>query len=202
MKPWWGCCLWPGLAPVCLRGAWSGLLLALAFAGLLNLLLVSTLVYTELVSTALLRGGWVGLSVFWALSVPASWWWLRKQKPEVRLAQQAPLYHKALEEYLQGHWIEAERLLRQILWQDECDVDAGLMLATLLRHIGRWDESSQWLERISRLDEGQKWSFEIARERQLLLQEREDTEDDTHDVSHQTEPPESQELSLATLGEE
>ncbi len=172
-KRLWACCLWPGLPQVCLRGAFSGLILAVGFGLLLNLLLLSTLLWTELVSSTLRGGGWGALALFWLASAVGSWRWLSHQEPAARIERVGNLFHETQQHYLLGHWFEAEKGLRQILERDERDADAGLMLATLLRHTGRWDEALMRLEQLSRSDDARKWDYEMGCERRLIAEDQE-----------------------------
>jgi hypothetical protein len=78
------------------------------------------------------------------------------------------LFARAQTEYLNRHWFEAESLLAEVLKRRPSDVDAHLMMATLLRHTARVDEARQWLERLGRTDGGEKWAVEVGREQELL----------------------------------
>lgn len=176
-KALWASCLWPGLAQIWLRGAWSGLALAVGFSLLVNLLLVSSLVWTELVTPAVRLAGWTVVSLYWVGSVVGSWWWLSREQPELRLEKTVDRFRIAQREYLRCNWLEAERLLGEILADDDRDVAAGLLLATLLRHTGRFPEAGRELARLARLDDATAWQFEIERERQLMSQHQSGAED-------------------------
>ena len=78
------------------------------------------------------------------------------------------LFRAALGEYLKGAWFEAESLLGQLVAQDNRDVDARLMLASLLRHTRRPLEARRQLDELDRLEKAARWQVEIERERQLL----------------------------------
>ncbi|OYV92883.1 MAG: hypothetical protein B7Z73_04250, partial [Planctomycetia bacterium 21-64-5] len=62
-------CLWPGLPQLWLSGAWSGLALAIGFALLLDLLLLTSLLWTEWVEHAFRFAGWTAVAVLWGISV-------------------------------------------------------------------------------------------------------------------------------------
>ncbi len=78
------------------------------------------------------------------------------------------LFRRGLGEYLRGAWFEAESLFNQLVASDPRDVDARLMLITLLRHTGRSADSQRRLDELVRLEKAEKWREEIERERQLL----------------------------------
>ena len=79
-------------------------------------------------------------------------------------------FDEAQSHYLKGEWREAERVLREILHADNQDVEARLMLATLCRHRGRYDEATQELDRIERFESAESWRFEIAEERNRIAE--------------------------------
>jgi thioredoxin-like negative regulator of GroEL len=73
-----------------------------------------------------------------------------------------------MDHYLKGNWFEAEYLLSGLLAANPRDVDAGLMLATLWRHTGRFDEALEGLARLERCEDAKKWQWEIGQERDLV----------------------------------
>ncbi|MCR4413284.1 MAG: tetratricopeptide repeat protein [Thermoguttaceae bacterium] len=78
---------------------------------------------------------------------------------------------------MKGNWFEAECLLSRILKRNPRDLEARLMLATLLRHTGRRDEAARQLDRLERFEGSGKWVLEISRERQQLQAAKSDEED-------------------------
>jgi hypothetical protein len=162
-------CFWPGLPQLWWRGDWRALMLAVLFAIALNFGLMATFVWPEMVSPPIRLSGWIGVLVFWAV---AGWIGLREtsrlRNPSSEPQQQG-LFVQAQAEYLKGHWLEAETMLRRMIEIDERDVDARLMLASLLRHSGRIDESQIELDGLELSEAGRKWALEIARERKLGL---------------------------------
>jgi hypothetical protein len=73
-----------------------------------------------------------------------------------------------MDHYLKGNWFEAEYFLSGLLAANPRDVDAALMLATLLRHTGRFDEALEGLARLERCEDAERWHWEIGRERDLV----------------------------------
>ncbi len=100
-------------------------------------------------------------------------------------------------EYLKGNWIEAEAILRKLLRRSPRDVEALLLLATMQRRTGRFDQARQQLQQMSRLDAAQPWHVEIRDQRELLrrkteqqrLEEIEETGEAAADVEESIELP-------------
>ena len=168
----WATCLWPGLPQLWLEGSFSGLALAIGFALLFNLVLVSTSAWTELLSTPLAWGAWSGVGMFWIVSAWLSLRWLRADIPASPAGEEDALYREAQTHYLQASWFDAEVALGRLLERQPRDADARLMLATLLRHTRRYDEAEAQLRVLEKLDGAVKWEMEIRQERDLLAEER------------------------------
>lgn len=169
--------LWPGLPQLWHSGLWSGLLLAVGFAALLNLLVLASFVWIELLSPLALRLGWLAVGTLWCVSVvistlsgPRSRRWRGKSPAEV-------LFREALDEYLQGNWFESERILDRLLRLHPRDVEARLMRATLYRHTRRYSEALAELTNLERFRDAQAWALEIESERQWIAQRQADAAD-------------------------
>lgn len=160
-------CLWPGLPRLWLRGDWAALAIAVAFGAALNLVLVSSFVWPELLPPSFNLIGWFVLGTVWLASVCQAYRALPHLREPPRVDDRG-LFIQAQAEYLKGHWFEAETLLRQLLRYCSRDVDVLLMLATLYRRTKRYDEATKQLDRLDRLDEARKWRSEIAQERETL----------------------------------
>jgi cytochrome c-type biogenesis protein CcmH/NrfG len=148
---------------------WSGLVLAVAFAVLLSLLLLASFVWVELVRPFELRLGWLALGSVWGGSAAVSLGRAGRTSPEQARAGEV-LFREALSEYLQGNWFEAEAALSRVLGRDKRDVEARLLLATLLRRRRRFDEAANQLDRLERLLDAARWSEEIAAERRWIAE--------------------------------
>ena len=166
-------CLWPGLPQLWLTGACSGLALAVGFAALLDLLLLTSLLWTEWVEPAFRVAGWTAVAVLWGVSVMTGWRWSREQPARRRTSRGEDLFPRALGEYLKGNWYEAETACKNMLRRLPGDVQARLLLATLLRRTARWAEARQQLEALKRLEAAATWEFEIADEEQRLADAQE-----------------------------
>ncbi len=164
----WATYLWPGLPQVWTRGSWSALLLATAAATLLNLAMIGTLVWCELIAPDVRTALWGTLGGVWGVAALVSFVWGRWLKASEQTDPAAEPFMTALEYYLKGNWFQAERALGRLLRKNARDLEARLMLAALLRHTGRFDEAGRQLDRLQRIEDAVKWELEIHRERKLL----------------------------------
>lgn len=162
----WAMFLWPGL-PFLNRGQIMGLVVALATTAVLNVALLSTFVWSELLGHGARVVVWLVLISGWGA---AAWWALRTPRAEAPMSEppSGQGFALAMQHYLRGDWFEAERLLVSLLARDEEDVESRLMLATLLRHRKRFDEALRHLEFLQGIETAATWHWEICRERQLL----------------------------------
>ncbi len=159
--------LWPGLPQLWHRGLWSGLILAAGFAVLLDLLLLSSFVWVELLSPRDLRLGWMAAGSLWGASAILS---LGFHRPAAGTSSADLVYREALKHYLQGSWFEAESSLGRLLRLTPRDVEGRLLLATVLRRTRRYDEALVQLDRLDRLRDATRWAREIADERQKIAE--------------------------------
>ena len=63
--------------------------------------------------------------------------------------------------------------MNALLRRDEHDIEARLLMATLLRHTKRFDEATNQLNILVGLDGAHRWALEIHREGELLMEARE-----------------------------
>lgn len=164
----WLLCLWPGLPRLWQLGAFSGLTVAVAFALLIDALLLATWVWTELLPKAIVAGGWGIAAVIWGAAAYRNLRWPTAPPGSEPPAGGAALFAVAQVAYLRGNWLEAEMLFRRLLAADRGDADALLMLASLHRHTGRPAEARHVLGQLERLEAAEKWAPEIQHERRLL----------------------------------
>ena len=180
-------CLWPGLPQLWLAGAWSGLALAVGFASLLDLLLLTSLLWTEWVEPAFRFAGWTAVAVLWSVSIITGWRWSHERLTNRRASREQDLFPRALGEYLRGNWYEAEAACKNVLKRVPGDVQARLLLATLLRRTRRWPEACEQLEALKRLDAAAAWEFEIADEEQRLADAQEHATVDVGELANESE---------------
>jgi len=133
-------------------GSWSGLAVAVGAAILLNVLLLVSFGWTELVGNELRITLWAGLGVSWTAAAVWSLRWSRKRAEQRSVDPERDRFGEALDHYLSGDYYQTEQILEGLLRQDIRDVDARLMLATLLRHTRRFDEATRQLDTLARLE--------------------------------------------------
>lgn len=177
--------LWPGLPQLWMRGSWVGLLVAVGFTALANVLLLATFVFYEWLPQQTRLTGYVALAVVWLLAR----WQSRAERQAIGLAkaeairgdetdeaedeqvtQRDLLFREAQGHYLRSDWVVTEQVLLKLLKQDARDVESRLMLATLWRHQGRSAEAGRQLDRLERLDAASRWQHEIAAERSAIAE--------------------------------
>ncbi len=186
----WMMYLWPGLPQIWKRGTWLGLAMAVGFAVLVNLSLMTSLIWSELTSPGMRIISWVLVGLIWLASAAASYGWERTsygcgQDSSRQQGQEAPLA-EGLQYYLQKNWFEAERVFRRLLRRNSRDTDAGLMLATLLRHTERFEEAKIQLQRLGRIEGSEKWDLEIRQEQRMLDKAKSQREESDETISVET----------------
>jgi predicted Zn-dependent protease len=117
---------------------------------------------------------WVFVGVAWSASA-GYWAWTDRRKTTAPEKASGEAFEGALEDYLKGNWFEAERKLNVLIRRDEHDLEARLLMATLLRHTKRFDEATHQLNLPVRLDGAHRWALEIHREGELLMEARKHT---------------------------
>ncbi len=165
--------LWPGLAELWLRGSVWGLSTALAFALGLNFALLATFAPDRVWSRFGVAGGvwttllaWVFVLSFWIVGVRSGLRTATRSKgssPTIDPELEAR-FVSAQQEYLRGHWIEAETLLMQLLAANPNDCEAKLLLASVERRSGRPNDARRTLEQLAEASFAGRWRQEIERE--------------------------------------
>jgi hypothetical protein len=166
----WIACVWPGLPQLWVYGSWSGLAVAVGAAVAADALLLVSFGWTELVGESLRNALWVGFGACWVVSAAWSVRQCRRRAAREHTTPTTDAFAEALEHYLKGDYYQAEQVLEGLLRRNPRDLDARLMLATLLRHTGRLDDAARQLETLARFDGAEKWELEIGNERHLLTE--------------------------------
>ena len=160
--------VWPGLPWLWLRGSRLGLVLALAFALTLDIAIVTTWIWPELVELPFTLAVWTGTGIVWLLATASA---VSAFPPPLPLGRDAAidrLFVEARDAYLARDWLTAESRLEALLARAPTDGEAQLLFATLLRRVGRTAEAQIALDKLSQSDAGLPWRTAIARELDLL----------------------------------
>jgi hypothetical protein len=163
-------CLWPGLPQLWTYGSWSGLAVAIGAAIVLDVLLLVSFGWSELIGPSVRSTLWAALGVVWVVADAWSARQCRRRANAGDTDTKEEPFAEALDHYLKGDYYQAERVLEGLLRRNVRDVDARLMLATLLRHTGRLDEAKQQLDALAKFEGADKWHWEMRRERELLAE--------------------------------
>lgn len=162
--------LWPGLPPLWVRGCWRGMCQAVGFSILLQLTILTTVIWPESLTLVSRVVVWFCAVGFWSVFAAPEFGqamagWSRGFRAA---AAQEPLFHEAQREYLRGNWHRAEKLVRRLLDSDRADLEARLLLATLYRRVGRLEAAGQELDRVTGLPGARRWAWELSGERRRL----------------------------------
>ena len=131
----------------------GGFGLALGTAAALDLLLPITFGWSELISRTARTRIVGGLGFVWVVASGLVGYSRRRRRPRSpSYPQRRRFYRGSSDHYLKGDYYQAERVLEGLLRRNLRDVDARLMLATLLRHAGRLDEAAGQLDTLARLE--------------------------------------------------
>jgi hypothetical protein len=175
-------CGWPGLPTLWHRGNLSSLAVAVGFSLLLNLSIVATFIWPRLLGEFFPAFIWPVLTLFWmgcfgfAYKTLPVWSQPAKIISPDQAQQSDVLFLRAQREYLGGDLDKAEKILRKCLDLWPRDIEARLLLATLLRHARRLYDASSELENLLKYDESANWLPEIRSEQRLIRMVAEEKE--------------------------
>ncbi|MEI6258140.1 MAG: hypothetical protein WCQ77_16035 [Planctomycetota bacterium] len=164
--------VWPGMPWLWLRGSLAGLVLALAFALAVDMAVLTTWIWSELVDFRLSLALWTATAAVWLIATASAITAFPPPIPQGRDAATDKLFVTARDSYLARDWLAAETCLRTLLEISPTDGEAQLLLGTLLRRVGRCDEAAAALEALSRSDAAGPWRGTIARELERVAARR------------------------------
>ncbi|MFM8708828.1 MAG: tetratricopeptide repeat protein [Planctomycetia bacterium] len=164
--------VWPGMPWLWLRGSLAGLVLAVAFGLAVDVAVVTTWIWSELVDFRLTLALWTATAVVWLASTASAITSFPPPIPRGRDAAADALFVKARDAYLARDWLATETKLRALLDLAPTDGEGQLLLGTLLRRVGRLDEATAALETLSRSDSGAPWRSAVARELERIVAAR------------------------------
>lgn len=178
----WLAYLWPGLPHLWVSGSLAGLALAVAFTVLLNVLILTTVVWPQWLAPRVQLACGVSVALLWVAALIETRGELRRLAMQRETEQQIAsdpdlesldpaenrrsdaLLRLAQRHYLRAEWSDAERALRQLLKRDPEDSEAQLLLADTHRQMGRPVDALRRLRRLSTKEQADRWRFEVERE--------------------------------------
>ncbi|TWT97292.1 hypothetical protein Pla100_24430 [Neorhodopirellula pilleata] len=200
-------CLWPGMAELWWRGRLSALPAAIAFAGVLNALLIAKFIYSDWLSGGLVMlACWVVIAAWLVLAIRSI-----RELPLLltpRLVSDEPdRFPEAQVAFLRGDYASAEDYLTACLSIEPRDPPALLMLSSVYRHTGRLHASELLLSEIRKLEVAQKWDLEFQTEearleRDIEARDQDGEEQDTGEQNTGGQETGGQETGEQNMGEQ
>lgn len=160
--------LWPGYRGLWFRGDFTSLLIAVNFAVVLDVALLSTFIWTEWLSTKAIVALWSIICLSAVTSFLFSFRSLETRSRRMRIEEVDRLFREAQSNYLRGEYVDAEASLHRILNSGTEDMEAALLLASILRRTNRPEQARNWLDRLEKFEAANRWGLEIAHERGRL----------------------------------
>lgn len=192
-------CLWPGMAELWWRGRISALPAAIAFAAIVNALLIAKFIYSDWLSGGLVMlACWVVAAAWLVLTIRSI-----RELPLLltprRASDTADPFPEAQTAFLRADYVEAERLLNETLGIEPRDPPALLLLSSIYRHTGRLHASQLLLAEVRKLEVADRWELEFAAEQTRLQRDIEAREEDTESDGNESEQDEKSEPAEANV---
>ena len=163
--------LWPGLANLWYRGEIVSLFSVAIFGATLNVALLSTFHWEGWLSIGIWMLVWSGVLGSSLVSlVYTTWSWPRILGVRAISEVQEQLFREAQQFYLRGEYFEAEALLQRIFSSGQADVEAALLMVSILRRTRRWVQALYCIDRLMLLDQSTAWNQELQSERRRVQQ--------------------------------
>ncbi|MDR3110941.1 MAG: tetratricopeptide repeat protein [Planctomycetaceae bacterium] len=159
---------WPGFTGLVRYGNWSFLAIAVAFGLAIDVILMLNFYWTEYITTSQRNVLVVAFLVLYATLAGISRQLIRHIEIVRNTDAKGDGFREAIQHYLRGNWFEAQCCLNILLKKNPHDAEALLMMATLLRHIKRYDEAAEVLDKLERIQESAAWRIELQIEKQAL----------------------------------
>jgi hypothetical protein len=158
---------WPGSLPAWRDGDLRGLLIAIAFGAGLSIAWIASMIWPLWLSPIRLGLLWglLGTIACVSMAFSAIHGYLSPYRtfigcPDARLLQ------------AQSEYFEAEKILSPFCRVSQCDVEAALLVASILRRTERYQASIEMLDRIALLDRARSWLEEIEQEKRIVLKQK------------------------------
>jgi len=173
---------WPGLPELWQRGDRTALTLAIGFAVALNVSIASYGIWPDVLPESVRIVWTLSIAIIWGLSLSKVKIHVTTSSSDAEKEEDQGLFIKAQEEYLKGHWYEAESLLTQRLGGNPNDDAARLLLVSVYR---RASQPSKAFEQLDEIRSTQDWQWEMKQERQQIERSQQRPTDDVLQNSHE-----------------
>ncbi|WP_236621437.1 hypothetical protein [Rhodopirellula sallentina] len=177
------------------RGRFSALPAAIAFAAVVNALLIAKFIYSDWLSGGLvLLACWVVAAAWLVLTIRAI-----RELPllltPLQASEEPDRFPDAQVAFLRGDYEAAEKLLGENLAIEPRDPPALLLLSAIYRHTGRLHASQLLLTEIRKLEVADNWGLEFAAEqsrleRDIAAREEDQIEEEAEDEAGEAAQPE------------
>jgi hypothetical protein len=135
---------------------------------LLNLCIVSTWGWTEVLENPVRATAWLVTLGFWGWGIVGNRRFMQAVAYSSAQAAGGDLFPAAQREYLRGNWLETERLVSELLARNPSDIEAQLLLIALLRQTDNPVAALEQLDAAQRMTGCERWRLELAREQAVL----------------------------------
>ena len=163
--------LWPGSTGTLRYGLWDHLGIATIFGVACQGVVVLSFTWTDFLfarARVVLLGS---LVLLWVVLSAVAHNRLKKYEQVRDVNSTCSAFLEAQSHYLRGNWFEAEVCLNAILRRNPSDSEALLLLATLFRHIKRFQEARDTLATLEKLSAADFWRQEIIAEYEFLKED-------------------------------
>ncbi|MBM3967281.1 MAG: hypothetical protein FJ308_19790 [Planctomycetes bacterium] len=163
---------WPGTLAAWRLGEARSLLIAIAFGLILCTAWVGTTIWPMWLDGWKIGALWTLVAAGSLLSCAHNAMAGLLSRPKNHPGCPIDQWTLAQEHYLQANYFEAERILLPFAFGKSTDVEAGLLLSSIMRRTERYQQSVELLDQLALLDDAWKWHEEIAKEKRLSLQQK------------------------------
>jgi hypothetical protein len=160
---------WPGLPELWYRGELRSLSISIIFAVSFNMAILGTFVWPLWFDSWMIRLLWCALifascfSFFYSRKS-----WAKINGTSVKDSNSNQRFVDAQRQYLHGNYFEAEAIIQKILADGHQDIEAVLLLVSILRRTRRCQQALQWIERIKLCEKASFWMRELQAEKQQV----------------------------------
>jgi hypothetical protein len=163
--------LWPGTLAAWRLGDVRSLVIAIAFGLIVCTAWIGTTIWPMWLDPWKIWGLWSLVAAGALVSCSHNAIVGLLSRPKNNIGCPLDQWKIAQECYLQANYFEAERIVQPFAFGNSPDVDAGLLLSSILRRTERYQQAIELLDQLALLDDAWRWHDEIAKEKRSALQQ-------------------------------